>query len=283
MTTPKTTQAQLHDGSLLDIEIYGEGPTILLAVNPRPVEGEQAEQMRAYGADPALGQNLIQELSDQFRVVAFDYEGHVLRVPKPQTLTPDNVVRDILAVAYMVEADQFAYYGYSWLAMIGLQVAVRTKRLSALIMGGYPPLDGPYSEMLKVTAATYAVASGAKPAIPSDDGWSDVGISENQAQQFMVLYEALQRFDDRAAQAHITCPRLCFVGAEDNIQYGAQWDNAYVTIAEPVIEHQSELEALGWDVRILDGLNHMSAMQAAQVIPIIRPWLISKLVSQPSA
>jgi pimeloyl-ACP methyl ester carboxylesterase len=275
-------QVKLHDGSLLDIEIYGDGPTILLAVNPRPFEGEQAEQLRAYGTDPALGQNLIQGLSDTFCVVAFDYEGHVMRTPKPQTLIPDNVVRDILAVADAAGADQFAYYGYSWLAMIGLQVAVRTKRLSALIMGGYPPLDGPYSEMLKVTAATYAVASGAKPAIPTNDEWSDVGISENQAQQFMVLYQALQSFDDRAAQASLTCPRLCFVGAEDNIQYGAQWDNAYVTIAQPVIEHRSELEVLGWEVRILDGLNHMSAMQAPQVIPIIRPWLIAKLVSQAS-
>ncbi len=38
--------ARLHDGSILDVEVHGDGPTVLLAVNPRPVEGAQAEEMR---------------------------------------------------------------------------------------------------------------------------------------------------------------------------------------------------------------------------------------------
>src|SRR5687768_785984 len=116
-------EARLHDGSAIEIEVYGEGPTLLLPVNPRPVEGLQAEEMQKYGADPALGQALIRGLSDRFRVVAFDYEGNVMNVPKPQTLTPDTVAKDILAVADAAKAERFAYYGYSWLAMVGLQLA----------------------------------------------------------------------------------------------------------------------------------------------------------------
>ena len=84
-------QAQLHDGSLVDVAIQGDGPTVLIPVNPRPVEGPQADEMRKWGADPALGRSLIDGLSDAFRVVAADYEGHVLAAPKPDTLTPDNV------------------------------------------------------------------------------------------------------------------------------------------------------------------------------------------------
>ena len=114
--------------------------------------------MRQYGTDPALGQSLIKGLSDAFRVVAFDYEGQCLRTPKPDTLTPANVASDLLAVADAAGADRFAYYGYSWLAMIGLQLAIRTDRLLALIMGGFPPLNGPYEEMLRVTTATYEMA-----------------------------------------------------------------------------------------------------------------------------
>src|SRR5256885_14653402 len=72
------SEARLHDGSTIEIEIAGEGPTLLLPVNPRPVEGPQAEQMLKYGVDPALGQSLIEGLRDAFRVVVFDYEGHVL-------------------------------------------------------------------------------------------------------------------------------------------------------------------------------------------------------------
>src|SRR2546421_8414367 len=159
-------QVILHDGSTIEIEVAGSGPTLLLPVNPQPVIGPQAEQMRQYGTDPALGQSLIKGLSDAFRVVAFDYEGQCLRRPKPDTLTPANTANDLLAVADATGADRFAYYGYSWLAMIGLQLAIGTDRLWALVLGGFPPLNGPYEEMLRVTTAAYEMAGGAR-ATPS--------------------------------------------------------------------------------------------------------------------
>src|SRR6266705_6416150 len=212
-------EATLHDGSTIEIEVHGSGPTLLLPVNPQPVTGPLAEQMRQYGTDPALGQSLIKGLSDAFRVVAFDYEGQCLRLPKPETLTPANAARDLLAVANAAGADRFAYYGYSWLALLGLQLAIRTDRLWALIMGGFPPLNGPYEEMRLVTTATYEMASGAR-AMPSADEseWSGMALSRDQTRKFVTLYQALQGFDNRAAQAQSTCPRLCFVGSADEIQ-----------------------------------------------------------------
>ena len=275
---PKMAEVQLHDGSVMEIEIHGHGPTLLLPVNPRPVEGPQAEAMRQYGADPALGQSLILGLRDAFRVVAFDYEGQVLRMPKPQTLTPANVSADLLAVAGAAKADRFAYYGYSWLAMAGLQLAIRTDRLSALIMGGFPPINGPYAEMLQVTTAAHDMAGGdqASPAADEDE-WSSAGMSKDQTQQFVTLYQALQGFDDLAAQARITCPRLCFVGSADEIQYGKNWGDVYVSLAGPVVRGRAQLEDLGWDVRVLDGLDHIQAMQAAQVVPILRSWLPARV------
>src|SRR5437667_9771556 len=151
--------------------------------------------------------------------------------------------------------------------MIGLQLAVRTDRLSALIMGGFPPLNGPYEEMLRVTTATYEMASGARP-MPSEDEseWSGISLSKDQTRQFVTLYQALQGFDDRAAQARITCSRLCFVGSADEIQYGESWGNVYVSLAGPVVRGQAQLSDLGWDVRVLDELDHMQAMQARQVV-----------------
>jgi pimeloyl-ACP methyl ester carboxylesterase len=283
-------QARLHDGSTLAVEVHGDGPTVLLAVNPRPVEGPEAEELRRWGADPALGRSLIDGLSDAFRVVAFDYEGHVLQVPKPDTLTPANVVADLLAVADAAGADRFAYYGYSWLALSGLQLAIRSDRVAALAMGGYPPLEGPYAEMLKVTVATYelARADAASPPDPApppseeasgEPDWSqaEMTLTEDQTRQFVTLYEALRDFDDRAAQARLTCPRLCFVGSADEIVYDERWGGVRVDIAGPVVDRRAELEALGWQVRVLEGLDHMRAMQAAQVLPILRPWLSSTL------
>jgi pimeloyl-ACP methyl ester carboxylesterase len=279
-------EARLHDGNTIAVERHGSGPAVLLPVNPQTVEGPQAEEMRRWGADPALGRSLIDGLSDAFQVVAFDYEGHLLQVPKPDTLTPANVVGDLLAVADAAGADRFAYYGYSWLAVAGLQLAIRTDRLTALAMGGYPPLEGPYAEMLQVTKATHemAVANAASPPStrPSGDGepagepdWSqvEVTLSEAQTGQFVTFYGALQGFDDRAAQAGLGCPRLCFVGSADEITYDQRWGGLHVSFADPVIRGRAELEALGWQVRVLESLDHTQAMQAAHVLPILRPWL----------
>jgi hypothetical protein len=66
-------EARLHDDSTIAVEVHGQGPTVLLPVNPEPVEGPQAEELRKWGVDPALGRTLIDGLSDVFRVVAFDY------------------------------------------------------------------------------------------------------------------------------------------------------------------------------------------------------------------
>ncbi|MAS36560.1 MAG: alpha/beta hydrolase [Anaerolineaceae bacterium] len=268
----------LVDGSRLTVDIVGDGPTLLLPVNPKPIEGPQAEQIRQYGADPALGQNLINGLSDIVRVVAFDYEGHLWQSPRADTLTPDNVVDDLLTIADAVGADQFAYYGYSWLAMIGLQLAMRTDRLAALVMGGFPPIDGPYAALMRVTTAAYE-QSGADQAVvdTDDDEWSTARLSKDQTKQYKTLYQTLQTFNDRAVQSQITCPRLCFVGSADEITYDKKWGDVLVSLAGPVVQGQAELEALGWDVRVLDGLDHMQAMQANAVVPLLRDWLPAAL------
>jgi pimeloyl-ACP methyl ester carboxylesterase len=285
-------QARLHDGSTIEVQVHGEGPALLLPVNPRPVEGSQAEVLRRWGNDPALGRSLVDGLADAFRVVAFDYEGHVLATPKPDTLLPDNLAGDFLAVADCAGADRFAWYGYSWLAVAGLQLAIRTDRVAALVMGGFPPIDGPYAEMLRVTVATHDMAAERRgPAAPASDqaapdelDWStvEVTLTEAQTRQFVTLYQALQGFDDRAAQARLACPRLCFAGSADDIDYGKRWGGVRVRLAAPLLERRAELEAYGWDVRVLDGLDHTQAMQAAAVLPVLRPWLTAALATSTS-
>jgi pimeloyl-ACP methyl ester carboxylesterase len=276
-------RAQLHGGASIEVEVRGTGPAVLLPVNPHPVEGPQADALRAWGADPALGRGLVDGLADAYRVVAFDYEGHVFATPKPHTLTPANVVGDMLAVADAAGVDRFAYYGYSWLALCGLQIAIRTDRLRALAMGGFPPIGGPYAAMLQVTLATHRIAtepravpapSGAGPS-PDEIDWSTVeaAVSEPQARQFVTLYEALQGFDDAGAQSRLTCPRLCFAGSADEIEYGERWGGVHVSMAGPLVDRRAELESSGWEVHVLPGLDHTAAMQVANVLPILRPWL----------
>ncbi|WP_238006697.1 alpha/beta hydrolase [Dactylosporangium sp. AC04546] len=272
------TEVRLHDGNRMTIEVHGDGPAVLLPVNPTPADGAQADELRRWGADPALGRTLIDGLADGYRVVAFDYEGHVLGTPKPDTLTPDALAADLLAVADAAGVERFAYYGYSWLAVAGLQLALRTDRLTGLAMGGYPPVGGPYAAMLKVTAAAHAAATDPQPApagAGDGDDWSsaEFTLSEAQTRQFVTLYEALRYFDDRAAQGGLTIPRLCLVGSADSITYDERWGGVTVDLAGPVVAARAELEALGWAVTVFDGLDHMGAMQAVNVLPVLRPWL----------
>lgn len=213
--------ATLHDGATIELIVEGSGPNLLLGVNPTPVEGAQAEAMRQWGADPALRRTLIDGLADVVRVIAFDYEGHILATPKPETLTPANLVSDLLAIADAGGADRFGWYGYSWLAMAGLQLALATDRVTSLAMGGYPPIDGPYREMLAVTTAGWELATGARLSGGEDD-WASATLEPDQQRQLVTLYSALQNSDDRAAQASLAIPRLCMVGSRDEIQYGPE-------------------------------------------------------------
>jgi hypothetical protein len=69
------------------------------------------------------------------------------------------------------------------------------------------------------------------------------------------------------------------VGSADEITYDQRWGGVQVSLAGPVINRRAELEALGWQVQVLDGLDHTQAMQAVHVLPILRPWLVGRLGS----
>jgi len=195
-----------------------------------------------------LDQALVDSLSSRYTLVLFNYPGDP---PKPHTLTPANVVADVLTIADAVEADRFAWCGYSWTAIIGLQLAINSDRLSGLICGGWPPILGPNQEMLHV------LLEPTEP-VPSWRSGADL-------QQIITFYRGLARFDDESVQDRITCPRLCFVGSADNI-----FD---LGIARTIISPRANLERWGWNVRVLDRLDHLDALQSSIFVPIVADWL----------
>lgn len=312
---PRTVEAVLHDGTAIHVSVqgnvHGTARSVLLPVRIEPYPPSEAETMRRWGADPELGTNLVAGLAGSYRVISADYEGHRMAHPAPDTLTPANVAADLLAIADAAGADTFAYYGYSWLALAGLQLAIRTDRLWALAMGGYPPLDGPYQSMLSVTRSAHRMATEAaaqssladvdvaaaqgevagadvtgvdvaevsaaeidlSDVEPGDWDAFPVQTSEDQTQQFVTLYEALQDFDDSQVALPPGLARLAFAGSADRIEYGPAWDNVQVRIGEPLADHEPELTAAGWDVRVLPGLDHIGAMNSDVVLPLLQDWL----------
>jgi pimeloyl-ACP methyl ester carboxylesterase len=117
-------------------EVHGAGPTLLIG---SPITLFSAEAIRT---------GYLDRLTDRYRVVLMHYPSGN---EEAASFTPDRVSADMLAVADAAEAERFAWYGFSWGGVVGLQLAARTNRLTALICAGWPPLGGPYGPTLGVT------------------------------------------------------------------------------------------------------------------------------------
>lgn len=292
----KIKNVQLSNGTEIEVGLVGkeDGKVIMLPIAKKSVYGQEAENLKVWGVDPQLGEHFVNGLSDEFKVLYFDYEGHLLRKPNPDHLTPENIVRDFLLIADEMDVDHFSYYGYSWLALSGLQLAIRTDRLESLITGGFPPLDGPYKEMMIVTNKTYEQATSNQNMYDysnitdSEDKTSDefdwnnveVKMDPNQTKQFVTMYENLVNFDDRSIQEQLTIPRLTFAGEKDTIVYGENFGGVTVDIVGLIEKNKKMLEQLGWDVKVLQGeaMDHTKAMQPENVIPLIKEWLAKALL-----
>jgi len=210
--------------------VLGSGPTVL-----------------AFDRPPA---GYFEALSTRYRVVAMDYPPGEMSPEASESFTADRVCADILAVADAVGASRFAWYGFSWGAVVGLQLAIRTNRLTALACGGWPPLGGQYD-------ATLAAAESAPPA----------------GRHFATYYRSLRGWHEREAVSQITCPRLVFAGTND--RFTAAGHN--VRIGPLVAEHREELERLGWTVRMVEGFGHELGGRPDVITPILRDFFDSRI------
>ncbi|MGE7615336.1 alpha/beta fold hydrolase [Paenibacillus sp. NPDC101420] len=283
---------RLTNHSAIEVGLTGgsDRPTIMLPIAKKSVYNQEAENLKLWGVDPELGKHFVEGLADTFQVLYFDYEGHLFQHPV-DNLTVDHIVKDLLLIADEMNVKSFSYYGYSWLALIGLQLAIRTNRLESLVMGGFPPYNGPYQEMLIVTQKTHTQAlnnqnevaekSSIETENPNEIDWDNIKVSMDTrvTAQFVALYESLTAFDDRSIHHLLSLPKLAFAGENDTIVYGENFGNVTVDIAGILKMNSTKLCDLGWDVEVLTGsqMDHTKAMQPAVVIPLIKPWFIKQL------
>lgn len=288
----------LLNGSQLEAGLTGaqDRRVIMLPIAKKSVTGQEAETLRLWGVDPELGAKFIAGLSDEFQILHFDYEGHYMAHPHPEHFTPEYIAQDLLRIADQMNVSRFSYYGYSWLALVGLQLALRTERMESLIMGGFPPYEGPYEEMQVVTTKTYEGALDQHESTKEKNGaeafkneqfskdevdWDnmELNIDPAQTKQFATLYQDLIDFDDQYIQTQLKIPRLAFAGERDTIVYGEKFGSVTVDIAGRLQKSKSILENFGWTVEIIKGadMDHTKAMQPSTVLPIIHPWLKAHL------
>jgi pimeloyl-ACP methyl ester carboxylesterase len=208
------------------------------------------------GSGPALivfdrqPRGYYDQLTDRYRVVVIDnstFENSRANIDASQTA--DRVCADILAVADAAGVDRFAWFGFSFGGVVGLQLASRTSRLSALVCGGWPPLGGQYAETL-----AYAEAEAAQGrAITST----------------VTFYRSIRGWPEREAVSKFTCPRMAFAGNKDEFEAGAQ----RIRIGPLIAEHRAELERMGWTVQLIDGFGHGLGGRPDVIMPILKRFL----------
>lgn len=242
-------------------ELHGDGVPLFLGF---PLMASMGEIFGEQGS--AIREGFLSRLTDRYRVLITDYPsiGRSADIP-PRDLTADRVCRDLLAVADDAGFDRFAYWGYSWGAAVGLQIASRTDRFTALVIGGWPPLGGQYADMLRASEEQI------------DDPPAEVQVvlrSPAQYAQWSTFYRSVQGFPEAEVAARIACPRLAFAGAEGDTTAGS----VAIRNATILTSRRAELEAMGWQVTLIPDEGHPVGLEPETVVPLVREFLDRELL-----
>ena len=210
-------------------EVQGQGAPLLVGL---PL---MASFTQIFGSElqPVLD-GYLDRLTDRYRVLRVDYPSiGGSRDIAPEALTADRVCADLLAVASAAGFERFAYWGYSWGAAVGLQLAARTDRLTALVLGGWPPLGAPYDSILQATRL--------KQPDPEPSS-TKVLRSKDQYRQWETFYASLRGWPEAESVTRIRCPTMVFFGGDgDLVEAGIP-----VRIASIIRAHRATLEAQGF-------------------------------------
>ena len=228
-------------------ESHGRGPALILG---SPITASKSGR----GDDPiaAIRQGYLDRFTDRYQVIVMDYPPTGAEAAAAVTsFVPDRVCADVLAVANAAGVERFAWYGYSWGGLVGLQLAARTDRLSALICGGWPPLGASYRDMAAVSE------------------WLAERAGVAEAQLMVTFYRALTEWRDEEAVAKFTCPRMALAGSDEVIATAG-----YTARIGPLVaERRADLERLGWAVRLVERARHDLFTRPEVVVPLVRAFL----------
>ena len=111
--TESAGQAPVRD------ESHGRGPALILG---SPITASKSGR----GDDPiaAIRQGYLDRFTDRYQVIVMDYPPTGAEAAAAVTsFVPDRVCASVLAVANAAGVERFAWYGYSWGGLAGLQLA----------------------------------------------------------------------------------------------------------------------------------------------------------------
>lgn len=240
----------------LYFEVHGQGEPLFLGfpvmASPGTLPGPENATLTA---------RFLGGLVDRYRVVVADYPsiGRSVTTP-PEEFTPARVVDDLLSIADAAGMPRFAYWGGTFGAVAGLQLATRTDRLTALVCAGWPPFGGPYALMHAGSVRNLANPPAHALAILRDAA---------QYRQWVSFYGGLVDWPEAEAVAGIRCPRL--------VVYGAQASSSVADLPLPFADlirrHRPTLDAHGWSVAEVADRDASLILEPEALLPVVRPFL----------
>jgi pimeloyl-ACP methyl ester carboxylesterase len=195
-----------------------------------------------------IKEGYIRRLGDRYRLLMADYPHVGSKAKNGTLLTVEDVCKDLLSLAGAAGMDRFAAVGYSFGGNVVLQLATRSHRVAALVVGGWPAIDGPYDLLLQTTQKLEK-ESPDRPEIS----------------RYVNYYKSLQDWPERKEVAKLTCPRLNYVDATDGD------DTDFIGRFR---RNKSALQKLGWDTaEVNSGKGHPGGLMPDIACPVIRSFL----------
>lgn len=190
----------------------------------------------------------MRHLRRRFFLVLADYPRGIGRTPHDATAcTPERIVQDCEVIADAAGIGRFGWLGYSFGGAVGIQMACRSQRVSALAVGGFPPLGAPFIRIIEM-----AQALARSPDVISRP--TDMAMLKATVD----FYTPLVSWPARAAIAGLTMPRFVFMGERDGMEHTGH----SAPLAECLRSSEEVLRALGWQIVWMPGHDHVSALDS---------------------
>ena len=203
----------------------------------------------------------LRGLTDRYRVLLVDYPtiGKSGSIPVAE-LTANRVCVDLLSVADAVGFKRFAYGGFLWGAINGLLLASRTRRITALVCGAWPPLGAPYREMYEGTSEMAPDPPARAMPLLRD---------KPQYRQWVTYHRSLLDWPEAEAVARIRCPRLALYAERTSLQAGSH----ALKLSDTLRAHRPELEKAGWRLHEIADRDTSVMLDPKAILPPLRSFL----------
>lgn len=250
--------ATMPDGAKIYFETHGA------RTNPAIFMGPHFYMSRS-PADPSFVDEWVRGLRDDFFLITADYPRGIGRTPGSlgRNYSPDIAAEECARIGDAAGVERFGWLGYSFGGAMGVQIACRTDRVTALAVGGFPPLNAPFKELVAILERATSVAQ----VLPAAD--PEVLLTA------LGFYLPLLDWAETRAITQLAMPRLAFMGDEDMAQ--GLPNSAGVPLAQILQGTATDLAALGWQVEWLAGHDHGSASRASVALPVVRRFFLNAL------